>query len=273
MQFLKKLFGGREKSGSPDEDQHSEEKKPTKEAHISSEDTRVDRLHNILMGFNALQQTQSLWDKAEQEAFNLPRQERGDDIVAAVKREVEKNLDSVAKRHPAGIPFFTSCNQPIALVRIEGTQDELIRMKTAAQNGKVILLPQVALYSTYSVLSLAILIYDSPTKPFTAEGFVDISVGDVQEFLLKFMGSGVGEIRLYSGVEATPIATGKFQLFIPTPSFFSPDMVSFPVEPKENDLDELISIIETAIEHLQKILVPRRNLKIAVDTYLSETYG
>lgn len=125
------------------------------------------------------------------------------------------------------VPFvYDDDGEPTVIVRLDGLpDDEVAALADAVRADRCVLLAALRLYSTYPVLIYSLFVFDSPDRPpLSVEGYRDVIVADVQDFVVCLgKAKGHGRVLLY-GDEL--LATGRFKLAIPP--CFTPPLVGTP---------------------------------------------
>ena len=173
-------------------------------------------------------------------------------------------LSEIVGLQPVEIPFFTTDEtQGIIAIRFQQIDTAI---EQAVRNNNVVFMPQVALYDTYPVLCLAVIIYDQLEHPYVAEGFSMIDEGNVQEFFKQVIVAGGGEIQIYSE-ESRPFAKGSFKLQAPQTYKYTKGKLPIP----STDLDRIttMTITTTAASHLESIPKTYRDFNAAAQRHMS----
>ena len=153
-----------------------------------------------------------------------------------------------------------------AIVRLDNMpRNEAQEMKDAVEQGRVLLVPVLALCPTLPILGPRFVVFDSPASPFTVEDPRDIRLADVQEFVSTILDKGEGDIHLYWGSNAEPVASGVFSLCM------NPRKVRWPYKSTDADREAFWQLLNGAAKHLKRIPVNRRDFDAAVKFYFEKT--
>lgn len=157
--------------------------------------------------------------------------------------------------------------EPTVIVRLEGLpSDEVHALAEAVRADRCMLLAALRLYSTYPVLIYSLFVYDSPDgPPLSLEGYRDVAVADVQDFVVRLgRAKGRGRVLLYGGEPLGLLATGRFVVHIP-PQFVHP----LQEPPSWRELRMLWMLFVVATQ--QRARIPERDLDFtaAVRTHVA----
>lgn len=153
---------------------------------------------------------------------------------------------------------------PTVIVRLDGLpDDEVADLVDAVRADECVLLAALRLYSSYPVLIYSLFVFDSPDRPpLSIEGYRDIVVADVQDFVVRLgLNKGYGRVRLY-GDEL--LATGRFTLRIP-PCITAP----LPHTPSWRELRMLWMTFTIAAQQRARIPAQDLDFAAAVDTHMA----
>lgn len=155
---------------------------------------------------------------------------------------------------------------PTVVVRLAGVPgDEAAELADAVRADRCVLLAALRLYSTYPVLIYSLFVHDSPSRPpLSIEGYRDVTVADVQDFVVRLgQAKGRGRVLLYGGEPLGLLATGRFVLHIP------PQPVNLWADTSWRELRMLWLMFAIAAQQRARIPDHERDFAAAVDTHMA----
>ncbi|MGI5213970.1 hypothetical protein [Plantactinospora sp. CA-290183] len=177
-------------------------------------------------------------------------------------------LSDIAARLEPMIPFVLASEEgPTVLVRLDGLPAaEVADLARAVEEGHCLLTASYRSYPTFPVLTMTLAVYDS-ADPFQFEGFRDVTLADVQDFVVELCRhGGRGKVFLYAGPDARQVAAGPFALRLPP---FRE--VRFPHRTSDRDVQQLWKLLGLASTWLRQIPPQRRDFAAAARAHEAAT--
>ena len=177
------------------------------------------------------------------------------------------NWQDFARGQPPNSPLLVALQgRAHATARLDNiSRSEAQQMQSAVEQGKVLLVPVLALCPTLPILGPRFVIFDNPSDPFTVEDPRDFRLADVQEFISGVVDQGEGDFHLYFGADAEPIASGTFSLCM------NPQRVRWPYKSGNADREAFWQLLDSAAKYLKRIPVNRQDFDAAVKRYFEKT--
>jgi hypothetical protein len=252
----------------------------------------VEQARNRLMSF-----LKNLFDKEKQEpthpeqqtksrgrqymfsALGLPREKMSleERVTQQQKEKAESirlggvgvvlNWQDFARGQPPNSPLLVTWQgRALSIARLDNMpRSEAHQMRSAVEQGRVLLAPVFAPCPTYTIFGPRFVIFDDPSNPYTVEDPRDIALADVQDFISAVLNNGEGDFYLYWGANAEPVATGTFSLCM------NPQEVTWPHKPSDADREAFWQLLNQATSHFKGIPAAHRNFGAAVKYYFEKT--
>jgi len=182
--------------------------------------------------------------------------------------QVMLNWQDFARGQPPNSPLLVALQgRAQAIARLDKIQrSEAQQMRSAVEQGSVLLVPVLALCPTLPILGPRFVIFDNPNDPFTVEDPRDFRLADVQKFISAVIDQGEGDFHLYFGADAELVASGTFSLCT------NPQRVrGLPYKSSSADREDFWQLLQAASKYLKEIPVTRQNFDAAVKYYFEQT--